>query len=117
MIKIIALNISTFFTAPLRRPHLAIEEIMKGKTSPDPQSEKTGSHLYSIEYLARLAMSPLCLVHPDDWDRISTDYPNLVRKVSLKQFSYNKVSIKYCDFFIQFKKVGHLVCFESIVLL
>ncbi|KAF2882415.1 hypothetical protein ILUMI_23785 [Ignelater luminosus] len=80
--------------APLRRPHLAIEEIMKGKTSPDPQSEKTGSHLYSIEYLARLAMSPLCLVQPSDWERISTDYPNLVRKevelFDVKQYLSNR---------------------------
>jgi len=28
-----------------------------------------------------LAMSPLCLVAPCDWERINTEYPVLVRKV------------------------------------
>lgn len=70
-----------FILAPLRRPHIPIEDIMKGKISPDQTNEKTNTVFYSIEYLARLAMSPLCLVLPNDWERISNDYPMLVRKV------------------------------------
>lgn len=61
----------------LRRPNISIEEIMQGTTSP----EANGKYQYTIEYLARLAMSPLCLVPPIDWERINTDYPGLVRKV------------------------------------
>lgn len=68
----------------LRRPHIPIEDIIKGKTSPDHSNEKSGRITYSIEYLARLAMSPLCLVHPNDWEHISKEYPMLVKKVSKK---------------------------------
>lgn len=61
---------------------MPIEDIMKGKTSPDQSNEKFNRVTYSIEYLARLAMSPLCLVYPNDWERISNEYPMLVKKVS-----------------------------------
>lgn len=63
-------------TAPLRRPHTALEDILQRRTSSDC-SEKP---IYSIELLAKLAMSPLCLVEPGDWERISSGYPSLVRK-------------------------------------
>lgn len=68
----------------LRRPHIPIEDIMKGKTSPDQCINEKNNRIttYSIEYLARLAMSPLCLVYPNDWERISNEYPMLVKKVS-----------------------------------
>lgn len=70
-----------FIVATLRRPHIPIEDIIKGKTSPDQGTEKNNRITYSIEYLARLAMSPLCLVYPNDWERISHEYPALVKKV------------------------------------
>lgn len=59
---------------------------MKGKTSPDQcNNEKSSRITYSIEYLARLAMSPLCLVYPNDWERISKEYPMLVKKVHVEK--------------------------------
>ncbi|KAK4879216.1 hypothetical protein RN001_007362 [Aquatica leii] len=67
-------------TAPLRRPHSSIEDIIQRKSSSDMSQERSSGFLYSIEFLAKLAMSPLCLAQPNDWDRISTGYPNLVRK-------------------------------------
>lgn len=58
---------------------------MKGKTSPDQcNNEKSSRITYSIEYLARLSMSPLCLVYPNDWERISNEYPMLVKKVRVQ---------------------------------
>ncbi|VEN54385.1 unnamed protein product [Callosobruchus maculatus] len=83
-------------TVKLRRPRLSAEDLLKGKTiiqeptetSPDSPKNKTTTsaendknHAYSIEFLAHLAMSPLCLVQPDDWERISNDYPTLIRSV------------------------------------
>lgn len=62
---------------------------MRGKTSP----ENTNRVTYSIEYLARLAMSPLCLVLPNDWERISNEYPALVRKVSAIKIFNSFVSL------------------------
>lgn len=73
-------KIYIFNVAPLRRPHLSIEDLLKGKTLPESPL-KAGDFQYSIEFLARLAMSPLCLSEPKDWEHISTEYPNLVRKV------------------------------------
>lgn len=69
----------------LRRPRSAVFEdvIPKGKTMPDKNDQKHGKNVYTIEYLARLALSPLCLGTPNEWERISTDYPTLVRKVSV----------------------------------
>ncbi|CAH1993240.1 unnamed protein product [Acanthoscelides obtectus] len=80
-----------------RKPRLSAEDLLKNKsvvgepTSNPPDclnSETTvcteGSkkdYFYSIEFLAHLAMSPLCLMQPDDWKRISNDHPTLVRSV------------------------------------
>ncbi|XP_074040546.1 eukaryotic translation initiation factor mextil isoform X3 [Leptinotarsa decemlineata] len=70
----------------LRKPRLSIEEIMRGNSSyeeklksPPPAQPKPLK--YSIEYLAHLAMSPLCLAKPNDWDRISEEYPQLKKNV------------------------------------
>lgn len=71
-----------FIVAPLRRPHIPIEDIMKGKTT----SAQINRITYSIEYIARLAMSPKCLNLPDDWEHISKEYPNLVKKVSSNSY-------------------------------
>ncbi|KAF5273632.1 hypothetical protein FQR65_LT04631 [Abscondita terminalis] len=67
-------------TTPLRRPHAAIENLIPRKSSSDMSNERPSICMYSIEFLAKLAMSPLCLAQPNDWDRISTGYPNLIRK-------------------------------------
>lgn len=87
-----------FILATLRRPHIPIEDIIKGKISPVPSNEKSNNHriTYSIEYLAHLAMSPLCLVHPNDWERISNEYPVLVRKV---RAIFNNCRVASCFFF------------------
>lgn len=52
--------------------------------SPEPNEKKTTRLVYTIEYLARLAMSPLCLVPPSDLERITNEHPTLIRKVCLK---------------------------------
>jgi hypothetical protein len=65
----------------LRKPHMPIEEIMKGKAASIEQMPKNAL-VYTIEFMAHLAMSPLCLTVPNDWERISRDYPFLVRNVS-----------------------------------
>ncbi|KAJ3632825.1 hypothetical protein MTP99_009808 [Tenebrio molitor] len=62
----------------LRKPHMPIEEIMKGKAASIEQMPKNAL-VYTIEFMAHLAMSPLCLTVPNDWERISRDYPFLVR--------------------------------------
>ncbi|CAG9814539.1 unnamed protein product [Phaedon cochleariae] len=68
----------------LRKPRLSVEEMARAyedreKTPPAPPKK---SHLsYSIEFLAHLAMSPLCLTTPDEWERISLEYPLLKRNV------------------------------------
>lgn len=65
----------------LRKPHTPVEDIIKGKKSPPTQINKAAL-VYSIEFLAHLAMSPLCLTQPKDWEQISKDYPYLIRNVS-----------------------------------
>lgn len=79
----------------MRKPRLSAEEVLRAsKVSPDKEgSPKTpvispkssNSHkyhlTYSIEILAQLAMSPLCLTEPAEWERIIEEYPTLVRKV------------------------------------
>ncbi|XP_045471103.1 eukaryotic translation initiation factor 4E-binding protein Mextli isoform X2 [Harmonia axyridis] len=66
----------------LRKPRVSIEDIMKGRVdSIETTTKKENRLVYSIEYLAKLAMSPICLKPPQDWDRISNDYPVLVRQV------------------------------------
>ncbi|XP_031343484.1 eukaryotic translation initiation factor 4E-binding protein Mextli isoform X2 [Photinus pyralis] len=60
----------------LRRPKTSLEDIMKRRSSSTVCEKATYSH----ELLAKLAMSPLCLVEPDDWERISSGHPNLIRK-------------------------------------
>ncbi|XP_050306743.1 eukaryotic translation initiation factor 4E-binding protein Mextli isoform X2 [Anthonomus grandis grandis] len=73
----------------IRFPRLSSEELARTfKRSPDKEgSPKTKSALpknhltYSIEILAQLAMSPLCLSEPSEWKRILEEYPMLVRKV------------------------------------
>ncbi|XP_017786109.1 PREDICTED: eukaryotic translation initiation factor 4E-binding protein Mextli isoform X2 [Nicrophorus vespilloides] len=59
--------------APLRRPHIPIEDIMLGKS-------EASVHQYTLEYLACLARSPMCRTPPEDWEKMQTEYPNLVRK-------------------------------------
>ena len=74
----------------MRKPRLSADEVFKAsKISPDREAKSsvTSSPLkntltYSIEILAQLAMSPLCLTEPDGWDRINQEYPTLIRKVS-----------------------------------
>ncbi|XP_018326887.1 eukaryotic translation initiation factor 4E-binding protein Mextli isoform X2 [Agrilus planipennis] len=68
-------------TAPLRRPHLPLEDILKGKMSPEvPLDCNEHRSTYSNETLVQLAMSPMCLKPPIDWDRISKEHPNITRK-------------------------------------
>ncbi|KAK9869396.1 hypothetical protein WA026_003152 [Henosepilachna vigintioctopunctata] len=63
----------------LRKPRVSLEEILQGKIN---QEEKgTTRFSYSIEYLAKLAMSPICLKPPEDWERISREFPFLVRPI------------------------------------
>lgn len=60
------------------------EEILKVVTEEKAKSPpKSNSITYSIDFLAHLAMSPLCLTQPNEWDRITDDYPNLIRNVSI----------------------------------
>lgn len=77
---------------------------MQGTTSP----EANGKYQYTIEYLARLAMSPLCLVPPIDWERINTDYPGLVRKVA---FMTNRSDI--CDAWCNFDSLQVVELFDA----
>ncbi|XP_066137823.1 eukaryotic translation initiation factor 4E-binding protein Mextli isoform X1 [Euwallacea fornicatus] len=88
----------------LRKPRPSTEEFLKTtKRSPDkegspntPNTSKVPAMIgdgilgsspsknlmaYSIEYLAQLAMSPLCLTEPTEWGRIVQDYPMLTRQV------------------------------------
>ncbi|XP_018573979.1 eukaryotic translation initiation factor 4E-binding protein Mextli isoform X2 [Anoplophora glabripennis] len=65
----------------LRKPRLSIEEIIKGKTSIEEEIPPKTNLAYSIEFLAHLAMSPFCLVQPSEWERISEEYPMLIRNV------------------------------------
>ncbi|KAG5892126.1 hypothetical protein JTB14_032348 [Gonioctena quinquepunctata] len=71
----------------LRKPRLSVEEIVRGKSSADEKDKakspppKPKHHTYSIEFLAHLAMSPLCLTQPNEWERISDEYPSLKRNV------------------------------------
>jgi len=58
--------------APLRRPYAAANENNEKKINK--------RHQYSIEFLARLAMSPMCLNPPINWDHINTEYPSIARK-------------------------------------
>ncbi|KAK5645749.1 hypothetical protein RI129_004213 [Pyrocoelia pectoralis] len=62
-------------TVPLRRPRTSVADIIKRRSSSFASEKAT----YSLEFLAKLAMSPLCLVEPDDWERISSGYPSLIR--------------------------------------
>lgn len=57
---------------------MSLEDILKGKTE---LSEKSNL-VYSIEFLAHLAMSPFCLMPPEEWDGISKNYPFLIKNVS-----------------------------------
>lgn len=77
-----------------------MEKILKSNRSPDKEASPTSTCssklpsvtsssppaktalTYSIEYLAQLAMSPLCLTEPTEWDRIIQEYPMLTRQVS-----------------------------------
>lgn len=76
----------------LRRPHSISEDVEKGKRVEDVKTDQ-GKNIYTLEYLARLALSPLCLIAPNDWERISNEYPTLVRKVSyliyIAEFVFN----------------------------
>ncbi|KAL1491097.1 hypothetical protein ABEB36_011746 [Hypothenemus hampei] len=52
----------------------------KKTVSPEKDSFKNRIS-YSIEVLAQLAMSPLCLCEPPEWEMINLKYPVLVRKI------------------------------------
>lgn len=98
--------------AKIRKPRLSADEILRVSTkrSPDkegspktPNTPKTpvapkfpskNQLTYSIEILAQLAMSPLCLTEPLEWERIVQEYPMLVRKVSTNFDSFC-VSFKF----------------------
>ncbi|XP_044751187.1 eukaryotic translation initiation factor 4E-binding protein Mextli isoform X2 [Coccinella septempunctata] len=86
----------------LRKPRVSIEEILQGKTmSVETTSKKENRLVYSIEYLATLAMSPICLGPPQDWERISNDYPALVREVieyfNAKQYLNDRKNEAKCN--------------------
>ncbi|XP_022912052.1 eukaryotic translation initiation factor 4E-binding protein Mextli isoform X2 [Onthophagus taurus] len=72
-------------TPTLRRPHTSIDEVPKEKSR----------LIYSIEFLARLAMSPLCLSPPIDLERITNQHPTLIRKLvemfDAKQYLTNRM--------------------------
>ncbi|KAL3282450.1 hypothetical protein HHI36_005635 [Cryptolaemus montrouzieri] len=66
----------------LRKPRVSPEEILQGKIiSEENSSRRITSLVYSIEYLVKLAMSPVCLKPPEEWERISRDFPFLVKQV------------------------------------
>lgn len=56
---------------------------MKCIAEEKPTSPSKSDYTYSIEFLAHLAMSPRCLAQPNDWDRITQEYPDLIRNVSI----------------------------------
>ncbi|CAH1133178.1 unnamed protein product [Ceutorhynchus assimilis] len=78
--------------AKLRKPRISAEDLCKPLNSPKTPTTATASHFdfkanspakilnYSIEVLAQLAMSPLCLTEPEEWMQILQEYPMLVRK-------------------------------------
>ncbi|XP_050501554.1 eukaryotic translation initiation factor 4E-binding protein Mextli isoform X1 [Diabrotica virgifera virgifera] len=71
----------------LRKPRLSVEEMLKGKSNSIDKEDKERTpskptHVtYSIEFLAHLAMSPMCLTQPSEWERICKEYPLLMRNV------------------------------------
>ncbi|XP_072382265.1 eukaryotic translation initiation factor 4E-binding protein Mextli isoform X3 [Diabrotica undecimpunctata] len=66
----------------LRKPRLSVEEMLKGKSnSIDKEDVSSKPVTYSIEFLAHLAMSPMCLTQPSEWERICKEYPLLMRNV------------------------------------
>ncbi|KAL3282449.1 hypothetical protein HHI36_005635 [Cryptolaemus montrouzieri] len=66
----------------LRKPRVSPEEILQGKIiSEENSSRRITSLVYSIEYLVKLAMSPVCLKPPEEWERISRDFPFLVKQL------------------------------------
>ena len=81
---------------------MPIEDIIKGKTSSSSSSSSDQTNksalVYTIEFLAHLAMSPLCLGAPTDWERISRDYPFLIRNVSI---AVSLAGIDHNYFFLQ----------------
>lgn len=73
---------------PLRRPKLTTEdlELVSNNNNNLLQEEEIKAKVgvrcvYSIEFLVRMAMSPLCVVPPAEWARISGDHPSIARKV------------------------------------
>ncbi|XP_030749641.1 eukaryotic translation initiation factor 4E-binding protein Mextli isoform X2 [Sitophilus oryzae] len=76
----------------LRQPRLSAEDVLKAAkisqvadaspvTTPKTPNFVKNPLTYSIEILAQLAMSPLCLSEPNEWERILQEYPTLARKV------------------------------------
>ncbi|XP_076270994.1 eukaryotic translation initiation factor mextil isoform X2 [Rhynchophorus ferrugineus] len=72
----------------MRKPRLSAEDLLRASKisleKESPAASKLSAsvkHTYSIEILAQLAMSPLCLSEPKEWERIVQEYPTLVRKV------------------------------------
>ncbi|XP_060517722.1 eukaryotic translation initiation factor 4E-binding protein Mextli isoform X2 [Cylas formicarius] len=85
----------------IRKPRLSADEILqeikivKNKEQESRKIDKTRL-TYSIEVLAQLAMSPLCLTEPSDWKRISEDHPTLLRKV-VQSFDANNYLLSCKD--------------------
>lgn len=68
----------------MRKPKFAKDETMKVTIEEKAKSPpKSNLATYSIDFLAHLAMSPLCLTKPNEWDRITQEYPDLIRNVSI----------------------------------
>lgn len=67
----------------MRKPRLSKEDIPKGLLKKKASSPSKSHFAYSIDSLAHLAMSPLCLAQPDEWERITQEYPDLIRNVSI----------------------------------
>lgn len=60
--------------AKLRLPRMSIEEILEKKKTNKPYS-------YTIEFLAKLAMSPICISPPEKWNFILKEFPVITKQV------------------------------------
>lgn len=72
----------------LRKPRLSKDDVMKRITEENTQNPLNSNLTYSIDFLAHLAMSPLCLAQPYEWDTITQEHPDLIRNVSILLFTF-----------------------------
>lgn len=70
----------------MRKPILSKDDLMKCIKEEKTILPSKANYTYSIEFLAHLAMSPRCLAQPIDWNRITQEYPDLIRNVSIYYF-------------------------------